>query len=90
MERFVCPNDLESYTGRSVKYPKGPPGPDRSKGRSQTKRSPWYSRQGVGCEANDPALEKFTVTKSPDHGGGQDPHRVVMPVRKMIKICSFK
>jgi hypothetical protein len=63
--------------------------PDRSKGRGQTKCSPWSSRLEVGRGANNPTPEKSTVTKPPepmeeDHGGGQDPHRVLAPVRKDI------
>jgi hypothetical protein len=33
--------------------------------------------------ANDPTPEKFTVTTPPEyHGGSQDPHRDVAPVKK--------
>jgi hypothetical protein len=61
--------------------------PDWSKGRGQMKCSLWYSRLGIRRGANDPTLEKSTVTKPPqhmeeDHGGSQDPHRVVAPVKK--------
>jgi hypothetical protein len=60
--------------------------PDRSKGRGQTKCSPWSSRLGVGRGTNNATPEKCTVTKPPepmeDHGGGQEPHRVVAPVEK--------
>jgi hypothetical protein len=57
--------------------------PDMSKGRGQTKCSPWSSSLGVGRGANNPTLEKSTVTKPLDsYGEGQDPHRVVAPVKK--------
>jgi hypothetical protein len=64
-----------------------PPMPYRSKGKGQTKCSPWSSRLGVGREAKHPTPEKSTVAKSPEpmeehHGGGQDPHRDVAPVKK--------
>jgi hypothetical protein len=38
----------------------GPPMPDRSKGRSLMKFSPWSSRWRGGCEADDLVFEKFT------------------------------
>jgi hypothetical protein len=47
------------------------------------------SRLGVGRGATDPLTpEKFSVTKPPepmekDHGGGQNPHWVAAPVKKM-------
>jgi hypothetical protein len=61
--------------------------PDMSKGRGQTKCHPWFSRLGFGCGANNPTPEKSIVTKSPDpmledHGGGQDPNRVVALIKK--------
>jgi hypothetical protein len=34
-----------------------------SKGRGQTKCSPWSSRLGIGRGENDPITEKLTVTK---------------------------
>jgi hypothetical protein len=40
--------------------------PERSKGRGQTKCSPWSSRLRVGRGANDPTSEKFTVAKPPE------------------------
>jgi hypothetical protein len=54
----------------------GPLMPDRSKDRGQMKRSPWSSRLGYGCGANDPTTKKLIVTK-PSHGGGENPHRIV-------------
>jgi hypothetical protein len=65
--------------------------PDRSKGRGQTKCSYWSSRLGVGRGANNPTPENSTATKPPehmeeDHGGRQDPQRVVAPVKKKKKI----
>jgi hypothetical protein len=38
-----------------------------------------------------PPGKKYTITKSPepiedDHGGGEDPHRVVEPVRKTKEV----
>jgi hypothetical protein len=65
----------------------GPPMPDRTKAMGQTKCRPWSSRLGVGRGSNNPTPEKSTVTKPPepmeeDHGGGQDQHRVVAPVKK--------
>jgi hypothetical protein len=46
----------------------------------------------VGRGANSPIPENVTVTKPPelmeeDHGGGQDPHRVVAPVKKKKNAC---
>jgi hypothetical protein len=58
--------------------------PNMSKGRIQTKCSPWSSRLGVGCWANDPTPKKITVMKPPDRGAGQDPHRVLAPVKKSL------
>jgi hypothetical protein len=61
--------------------------PDRSKGRGQTKYSPWSTRFGGGCGANDPTPEKLTVTKPPEimekgYRVGHDPYRVVAPVKE--------
>jgi hypothetical protein len=59
--------------------------PGMSKGRRQTKRSPWSFRFGIGRGANDPTPEKCTATKPPEkkkHGGGEDTHRAVAPVKK--------
>jgi hypothetical protein len=63
---------------------------NRSKGKTEKKCSSWYSRLGFWFGANDSTLEKFTVTKltetkpdgTEDHGGGQDPHRVLAPQKK--------
>jgi hypothetical protein len=44
----------------------GPPMPDTSKGKVQTKRITWSSRLGVVRRANEPTPEKFTVTKPPE------------------------
>jgi hypothetical protein len=52
---------------------------DRSKGRGQTKCSPWFSRLRVGCGAKDPTQENLLFS---NYGGGQDPHRVAAPVKK--------
>jgi hypothetical protein len=52
---------------------------DRSKGRGQMKCSPWFSRLGVGREA-DSTQNKFAVTKP-----WRKPrltHRVVAPVKQ--------
>jgi hypothetical protein len=67
--RFVVPSDPESYAGGSVSSWQIHPYQSRSKDRGQTKCSPWSCRLGVGHGAND-------------HGGGQDSHRVVAPVKK--------
>jgi hypothetical protein len=76
--------------------------PDRSKGRGQTKCSPRSFRLGFGHGPNNPAPEKSTVTKpqepmEEDHGGGQDPHRVVASVKKkksishkICRVCCLK
>jgi hypothetical protein len=56
---------------------------DRLKCSAQMKYSPWSSRLGVERGANDPIPERITLTKP--HGGGQDPHRVVAPVKKRKK-----
>jgi hypothetical protein len=66
--------------------------PERSKGRGQTKCTLWSSRLGVGLGANNSTPERSTVTKLPepmeeDHGRGQDPHRVVPPVKKKKISC---
>jgi hypothetical protein len=61
--------------------------PDMSKGRRQTKRSPWYFGLGIQRGANDPTPEKCNATKPPEkknHGGGQDPHRAVALLKKEI------
>jgi hypothetical protein len=60
---------------------------DRSKDRDQTNCSSWSSRLGVGRGANNQTPENSTVTKPPEpmeesHVGGQNPHRVIEPVRK--------
>jgi hypothetical protein len=58
--------------------------PDSSKGRGQTKCSPWSSKLGFGRGANDRIPEKFTVKKHPHthkHEGGQDAHRIVAPIK---------
>jgi hypothetical protein len=53
--------------------------PDRSKDMGQTKCIPWSSRFGVGCGSKEPTPENLLLRS---HGGDQDPHRVVAPVRK--------
>jgi hypothetical protein len=50
------------------------------------KCSPWFSRIRFGREANNTTSEKPLVTESrepmkEDNRGGQDPHRVVGPVK---------
>jgi hypothetical protein len=40
--------------------------PDRSKYRGLMEHSFWFSRLGVGCGANNPTPEKYTVMKPPD------------------------
>jgi hypothetical protein len=47
------------------------------------KCSPWSSRLGAARGANDPTPENVLLR---NHGGGQDPHRVVAPAKKR-KIC---
>jgi hypothetical protein len=44
----------------------GPRMSDRTKGRGQTKCSPWSSRLGVRRGINDPTPENFTVTEPPE------------------------
>jgi hypothetical protein len=58
--------------------------PNRSKGKGQTKRSPWSSRVGFGLGANNPTLEKSNLLRNLQrtYGGGHDPQRVVAPVKK--------
>jgi hypothetical protein len=51
--------------------------PERSKGTGKTKCRPWSFRFGVWHVDYDPTMEKITVTKSCNHGGGQDPYKVV-------------
>jgi hypothetical protein len=41
-------------------------GADRPKGRGKMKCNPWSSRLGVGREANNPTVEKSSVTKPPE------------------------
>jgi hypothetical protein len=72
--RFVSPSDKESNAGGSINR--------EFKGMGHKKCSPRSFRLGVGCGANNPTLEKFTVTKPPkSHGGGQYAHRIVAPVK---------
>jgi hypothetical protein len=64
--------------------------PNRSNGKGQTNCSPWSSRMGVGRGANDATPKRTIATKPPEpmeknHGGGQDPHSVVEPVKKKRK-----
>ena len=40
VEQFVCLNDPKSYVGGSLELLVGPPMPNRSKGRDQTKSDP--------------------------------------------------
>jgi hypothetical protein len=84
------PNDTESYTGGSISSWYNPPLPSRSKGKGQTKPSPWSSRLGVGRVANKSTPEKSTIAKTPEPmvegcRGGQNPHRVVAPIKEMNK-----
>jgi hypothetical protein len=85
---FICVCWLQLWSGdlcwRKHKLLVGPPMPDRSKGRGQTKCSLWSFGVGVRCGANEPSTEKCTVAKPPEEnrGGGQDAHRVVAPVKK--------
>jgi hypothetical protein len=68
---FALPGEL---CWRKRKHLVGPPMPDRSKGRGQMKCSPWSSRLWFG-EIH--YYENFRA-----YGGGQDPQRVVAPVKK--------
>jgi hypothetical protein len=64
--------------------------PDRSKGMGQKKHSPWSSRLGVVRGANNPTLEEiYCYGTSRGYEGGQDPHRIVAPVKKRF-ICKQK
>jgi hypothetical protein len=82
-----CPGEL---CWRECKLLAEPPMPDRSKGRGQTKCSPWSSRLGVRCGANNPTPGKINCYKTSEaYGGGQDPHRVVAPVKKKMWCPSF-
>jgi hypothetical protein len=80
----VCPPQcLGELCWRESKLLVEPPMPDRSKGRSQTKCSPWFSRFGAGRGTDRPTPQKITVMKPPEtYGGGQDPHMVLSPVEK--------
>jgi hypothetical protein len=53
--------------------------PDRSKGKGQMKCSPSSSKSVVELGTNDHTPKKLLLC---NHGGGQDPHRVVAPVNK--------
>jgi hypothetical protein len=66
MERFACTNDPEKYVGGSVSCLAGSPMPDRPKGRSQTKCSPWSSRLGLGL----PPPRKHSLLRN--HGGRKE------------------
>jgi hypothetical protein len=68
--------------------------PGRLKDTEQTKYNSWSFRVEVGRGANNPTSEKFTATKplesvKEDDGGGQDPHRVVAPVKKKLNLTNF-
>jgi hypothetical protein len=56
---------------------------DKSRGRGETKYSPWSAMLGVGRGTDNPIPEKSTVNEtSRAYGAGQDPHSVVAPVKK--------
>ena len=55
---LVCLNDPESCAGGDFWSLAGLTMPDWSKGRGQTKSSPWSSRLGVGRRADNPLPEK--------------------------------
>jgi hypothetical protein len=65
----------------------GPPTPDWSKGGGQTECSPWSSRLAVGRGVTTPPRKMLL---SRNHGGGQDPHRVVAPVKKKNLTLGFQ
>jgi hypothetical protein len=55
---------------------------------------PLSSRVVVGLGANNPTPEKITVKKPPepveeDHGGCQDPHKVIAPVKEKKKLTNI-
>jgi hypothetical protein len=79
----LCPN--RELCWRQRKLLVVPPMPERSKGRGQTNCSLWSSGLGVGRGANDPTPARFTVR---NHGGGQNPHKVVAPVNKKTCMCT--
>jgi hypothetical protein len=69
-EKVCAPPWPGELCWREPKLLVAPPTPDKSKGRDQTKYSPWSSRLGVGRGANDPNQEKFTLTKPSENQAG--------------------
>ena len=59
---LVCLNDPESCAGGDFWSLAGLTMPDWSKGRGQTKSSPWSSRLGVGRRADNPLPEKRNLS----------------------------
>ena len=59
---LVCLNDPESCAGGDFWSLAGLTMPDWSKGRGQTKSSPWSSRLGVGRWADNPLPEKRNLS----------------------------
>jgi hypothetical protein len=79
--REVCiPQQPGQLCWQEHKLLVGPPMPDRSKSRDQTKCSPWSSRLGLVMGLTIPTRKNLLLW---NHGGGQDPHRVVVPVKNM-------
>jgi hypothetical protein len=70
-----------------------PPMLDRSMSRAQAKCSSWSFRLGVWRGANEPST-LTTLPEEPmdgDHGGGQDLHRLVLPVKnENVYICNIR
>lgn len=63
VERSARPNDTGEVCWWKLTLLVAPPMPERSEGGVQMKCSPWSSKLGVGCGANDPTPGKFTVAK---------------------------
>jgi hypothetical protein len=85
-EEVYVPQSPGELCWREHKLLVAPPMPDGSKGRGQMKCSPWSSRLGVGCGANDPTLKEFT---------GMKPWRRLRPTQgcnasKKEKCCKYE